>query len=180
MYLEPLIIIADYFKSLKWREAIYDLVFPIIFSTLITIRNIEGNPDVLSKELATLSTNLIAIIGILTGLSIAILTVASGNESGSFKKMRARKIDRNLSGKKDITLYQYFVMLLAYTIVTGSALLLYNIFLSILISDAKSIMVMQICFGLNLFLLSHIILLHIRNASNFYFSILSEDDDNKQ
>jgi len=175
IYKEPFLIVIDYFWSVKLKEVNYEIILPTVFSQICGLLFFQGKPNVLVTNLTSFSNSTVSVVGILTGLAIAVITVVAGSSDQKFAELKKRKEGRNIIGKKDITSYQYFLSLLSYTVVVGCFALLYNMFLPQIINDFSSLHLITYSFVFNAFLSLHIILVHIRNITNFYHILMSEE-----
>jgi hypothetical protein len=166
-------IVFEYFFTLKRNEAIYEIISPAIFSILITFISLSDERQELINSINTLSGSLLTIIGILTGLSIAVMTVVAGSDKGGIEKMKTKESERILHDRK-ISIYRHFLIVLSYSVIVGGIVILFNIFIPHILRYAKYIWVLKSVFCLNIFAISHIVLINIRSSTNFYMILFSD------
>lgn len=169
MYLDFLILIFDYFKSLNRRNVIFEWVLPLIIVALIIFLNIYNNYNFeIFFKFRELSLN---ILGVLLGISIAIITIlvtGGGKNLEQIKNIETTVI----INKKLISLYELLLINFSYTIVIEIFIILSCLVLPlftkfILLGNEIKIAL----YGLLVFLTTQILLVTIRNITDFYLIV---------
>ena len=78
MYLEFLILIFDYFKTLKFRTVLYEIVIPLIISGFAFYLLYTGKNTSMCNNFRD---NVLTLLGILLGFSITIITILTTGNS---------------------------------------------------------------------------------------------------
>ncbi len=169
LYLEFLFPILDYLKTLELREGTYDLGIPV-YVTLILYFNLAP----ITADQKSIIGSAIALLAILIGFSITSITVLSTSSGEAIKLLKEKKSKRMIS-KKPISLFQLlhigFTYALIIEILTLASILTFSVLLRCNVSS-------PLCSGLyffNIFLLIHIILINLRNTTNFYFVLFKSE-----
>jgi hypothetical protein len=113
-------------------------------------------------------SNLMTVIGILTGFSISIFTVFLTIDNENIREAKKESFGRKLFGK-EFSLYDTLLTGLAYIIIIQAILLIANFIFPVFvdIETEKS----KIFFSINIAISIHIILLLMRSVLDFYFII---------
>jgi hypothetical protein len=113
-------------------------------------------------------SNVMTVLGILTGFSISIFTVFLTIDNKNIREAKKESIDKKLFGK-EFSLYDTLLIGLAYIIIVQAVLLianfLYPIFIDIETEKNK------LFFSINIAVSIHIVLLLMRSVLDFYFII---------
>lgn len=164
-YLEFLHPIRDYFATLKINEIIFDIALPLIASSIFYIfLSVEIN----SEKIVTFVGYIINLLAILIGFSITSVTIISSESGNKFDALRQIDTDRLIGGRK-ISLHQLILINYIFVIIIEFIALIYNIFYYLLWISNCLVCHKRILLTLSIFLLLHIVLLNIRNITNFYF-----------
>lgn len=167
MYLEFFLLFLDYFKTLNKRVFIYEWVFPLIVSFILFFLNCRY--DLSSFKI--FKENSINILGVLLGFSIAIITIIT---TGSGKNIEGIKNEKTNFRKNNVNLSLYDLILINFTYsVILEILVLINCLLIPLLSNLFEInhRIKLIMYSTMVFLVLHILLLTMRNLTDFYLII---------
>lgn len=102
--LESSIIIFDYYQSLKGKEWIWEFIFPIITSIVITIIYYCNNT--ITPALHKLADLLPTTISILIGFSTMVTTLLITSESKRIEKLKETTVENKKIRKNNLTLYR--------------------------------------------------------------------------
>jgi len=141
----------------------------IIFCVLIGLSIYYfSNEQVLIKHSFDFHSNIMTVLGILTGFSISIFTVFLTIDNENIREAKKENFEKKIYGK-EISLYDTLLIGLAYAIIVQAILLianfLYPIFIDIETTKSK------LFFAINIAVSIHIILLLMRSVLDFYFII---------
>lgn len=167
MYIEFLLIISDYFKTINKKIIIYEWIIPLLISILCIVFGCYINLSFF-KEFKGISMN---ILGVLLGLSIAVITIIT---TGSGKNLEEIKnIQTSLKiGTKNISLYDLLLINFSYTVVAEILLIIFCL-LAPLISKIITLShnIKLTLYSFMIFIVIHILLITLRNITNFYLII---------
>jgi hypothetical protein len=164
-YLEFLYPITDYFRTLKWKEAYFELAFPLLIAILAYCLSITTfNFD----KLGSFIGYIINFLAILIGFSITAVTILSSESGRRFEMLQRTETKRNI-GKKPISTYQLILITFIYVILVEFFTLAYNLAYYLFLMNTLFQSYYRLIIGINIFLMFHVIMLNIRNITNFYF-----------
>lgn len=165
IYIEFLYPIMHYLKTLKNNEAAFDLGVPIIVGIVGYIIRYYYEYSILSTDAAGFFSTIITLLAILIGFTISSITIiATTHQKISIPTERS-------VGNTNLTLYQLMNTTFIYTLFAEFFTLVFNIaaVLSIAYNVSWAIDYVNLLILIDIVLITHIILLNIRNVTNFYF-----------
>lgn len=171
MYLEFLILICDYFRTLrnKFHYVLFEWIFPFTISLVcfFLIKNC------MVRNIATdfFSTG-VTLLGILIAFSITVLTILTTNSSSNIEEIKKTNTECKI-GKRIITLYELLLINLSYSVIVEILLLILNICLPLIWINfydggIKFFLVVDVL------LICHILFLILRNTTDFYFILFKK------
>jgi len=171
IYLEFLIPIKDYLTTLKIREAIFDWLIPLIITLLAYIFILRGSQY--TESLKQLNGYIISLLGILIGFSITSVTLLVTSSSKNIEELQETVASqRKIAGQK-INLYQLILINFTFVLMVEVFTLAINLIYALIDAASSKATNFWVFFCVaNIFLLSNIILLSIRNTTNIYFVFL--------
>lgn len=169
MYIEFFILILDYFRTLTRRVVIYEIVIPTV--TLICIflvLHFKGNVSYADE----LRNNLIALLGILIGFSITIITILITSTSGNIAAIQKRKTQHTIGSRK-VSVFDLLLVNFTYSVVVEIFLVVVLLIYPIILTnyDFPSV-VKKVVFSILFGIVIHILLLTIRNLTDFYLILM--------
>jgi hypothetical protein len=175
LYLEFLYPIRDYLKTLKLNEFLFDIGLPILIGTVVGYLIFEYNCSILTTSADSLFKTVITLLSILIGFTVSSITILTSTGHKLEQIQTKRKI-----GKTTINLYQLTNIIFIFTLFSEIITLVINLIAVIMISYGLNIIENNLneLLILDLVLLSHVLLLNIRNMSNFYFILHINKPDN--
>lgn len=166
MYLEFILLISDYIKTLDRRTLIYEWLLPIILSATIYFI-LQSGESVKSTE--AFKSSSISLLGILAGFSITIITILTTSHSRNLDEIKKKKTKVKI-GKEEISLYQLLLINFTYSVVVEAGLIIFCLLYPIILENFKiSSTTKYIGFSILAGLIVHVLLLTIRNLTSFYF-----------
>ena len=167
MYLEFLILISDYFQTLNRRLFIFEWLIPALFviSLYFLNRNMGLIPFKVFKE------NALDILGILLGFSIAIITIITTGSGKNLDEIK-NKTTQFTTNNKAVTLYELLLINFTYSVIVEIFIIIGCLTVPLisgffqLTINCKLILYLLLVFGI-----IHILLLTMRNLTDFYFII---------
>ena len=169
MYISFIHPLFDYFKTLKRQEFVYEWIIPIVIGIIFYLCLLGSIHSDIIKEFNGYIINFIAI---LIGFSITCVVILVGSESQNIKDLKEKDSERKLNNKP-VRLYQLILICYIYSIIIEIFTLVYVLMVILLvdpfINNQPSMTYKYFTIG-TFILLLHIILLTIRNITNFYFS----------
>jgi len=171
MYLEFFILIFDYYKTLKFRIVLYEIVIPILISCLLFFLLLNGKDTSICKGF---SDNALTLLGILLGFSITVITILTTGNSKNLLAIQTIETNYIIGGKK-VTLFDLLLVNFTYSVVIEIVLIIILLISPLLISNLvfsqfTKILVFAIFAGTVI----HILLLTMRNLTDFYLILMKK------
>lgn len=171
MYLEFFILISDYFKTLTKRIFLYELLIPIIVG-ITTYYYLQNGLD--PKICKKFGESSLTLLGVLLGFSITIITILTTGNSKNLVLIRSTETEYIIGGKK-ITLFDLLIINFTYSVVIEIILIIVLLLYPVFISNVEiPLLVKFIGFSLLSGLVIHILLLTMRNLTDFYLVLLKK------
>jgi len=175
MYFEWLIVLRDYFKTTKKNERRIEIISPIVVSLIVSI--IYWWLNLSSVALIHLRSILPPTISILIGFSMTGLTIIITSDNNAIRRIKNQFTKGRKIVRREITLYQWLVIMFIYTIIVEIFLLLFIFFSAFLIQVITfEVLAVVLLFVQVLFLL-HIFLVLLRNMAYIYFIFYNNTDE---
>lgn len=167
MYLEFLLVTADYFKTINRKIFIYEWVFPLLISILCIIFGCYINFENF-REFKESSIN---ILGVLLGFSIAVITIITTGSGNNLEEIKKKRTNIKIGGN-NISLYDLLLINFSYSVVI-EVLLIISCLLMPIISKVigLSYNAKLVLYSIMVFIVLHILLLTLRNITDFYLII---------
>lgn len=171
MYREFILLIIDYFKTIRCKTFTYEWVIPILigigaFSVTIT--------KYLQINYLVFVNSSINLLGVLLGFSIMVITVLTTSNNKNIENIKKIQTEYILYDK-NISLYRLLLINYSYLII-AEAIGLTNYFIVLLFVDHCSHLIKLIFFSVFTSMVIHILLLTIRNITDFYLIITKEEN----
>lgn len=170
MNLEFLLIIFDYFKSISRREFLLEIAVPFLIGLfafcMFDIPTIE-------KSFAAFSDKSVNLLGVLVGFSIAVITIFTTSSSNNIEEIKGKLTDIKIAGKV-ISIYDLLLLNLSYSVVVEIFILIFNLIYPLIPVVIHSDFGVKLAFATDIFIITHILFLTIRNITEFYFVLLKK------
>ncbi|MFE5321655.1 hypothetical protein ACFQ88_23405 [Paenibacillus sp. NPDC056579] len=167
VYGEWLVPVVDYYSILKSNERNYEIMIPLVVS-LITIISYHFWGDTL-RALLKLRDILPNALAILIGFTVSCITILVTSNSDSVKIMKETNTKDRYIRNSLISIFQWLFTNFVYILIIQVFLLAFIFFVSFILQFFKNSLVLHLALMIEVFLLLHILLLIIRNITNFYF-----------
>jgi len=169
LYTEFLLPIKHYFFTLTGKEAIFDLIIPSTLGILSFILGSWCDISINQTNSIEFIKTLITLLSILIGFSITSLTIIASTTELTGRLMTV-KTERKV-GNKILNLYQLMNITFIMAIFSEILTLILNLSAVLFISADVQYIInnINLIIVINIMLISHILLLNIRNVTNFYF-----------
>jgi len=164
-YFEFLLPIADYFKTLKFNEFIYEILVPFAVAVVVYFKLLC--PPFISG-ISEYFSSILTLLAILIGFSIASLTIFASNSSSNIEDLKEAMSERKIKGEK-ISLFRLIIITFIFALIMEFVGLIFNLSYGLLFKTGHFKNFIEEYYAINIFLLLHIFLLNIRNITNFYF-----------
>lgn len=173
MYSEFILLILDYFRTLNKRILIYEVIIPNLIGLLVFFLLKKQETFLLCNDFRK---STLPLLGVLVGFSITIITILTTGHSRNLEEIR-KKMTQFKIGSKQITLFQLLVINFTYSVVIEVFLIILDLIYpfisrSLDINDTIKI----VGFSVYVSLIIHILLLTIRNMTDFYFIITKKEN----
>jgi hypothetical protein len=173
IYGEWLVPIVDYFRTIKKKEATFEWIIPLVIAIIVSLTFYYlGNS---TKAVLALRNLLPSTLAILIGFSITCITVLISSSNNNIEKLKERKTIERFIGKELISIYQWVLIIFVYVLIVQIALLIFIFFAGFVLHIFNVSFFLIIALFIKTFLISHILLILIRNTTNFYFIFFKND-----
>jgi hypothetical protein len=171
MNLNFLIVIGDYWRIVgrDFRSLLADWVLPCLMALCGFYVFREGiSANIYDSYLS----NILTLLGVLIGFSIAVITILNTTESVSIQKLKDKKKKFLIKGKQ-VSLFNVLNINFIYSVIVEVILCISFISTPILNEYYKINLTLEsLLFALGLGLITHILMLIMRNLTNFYFALV--------
>ncbi len=165
MYLEFFILISDYLKTVTKRIFLFEWLFPFLFSLLIFYLLYTGKSISVAE---TFKNNSINLLGILVGFSITIITILTTGHSKNLEDIKKHLTKVKINGKQ-ISLYRLLLINFTYSVIIEAFLIIVFLTYPLINQNIQiSKPYKHLIFSTLICLVVHILLLTIRNLTDFY------------
>lgn len=165
-YLEWFIPVIDYYQTLRKEERNYEIVLPFIIAIIVT--GVYHSLGYTLPALLKLRDILPASLAILIGFSITCITILLSSNNGNVEDIKSKKTDRIISGK-EISIYQWILMMFVYVLLVQVFLLLMVFFTAFVLRVYSNCYFITGLLLIEVYLTLHILFILTRNITNFYF-----------
>lgn len=164
LYFDWLIPIIDYFRIIKIKEALFDIITPLILSIIVLILYLPTG--LVQDAISALSEILPNVLAILIGFSIsAIAIITTNNKEDYSKPVKDRFID-----KEPVTIYRYLLIIMIFTLIQEIITLLLIFFVCFFRGIYCNIIIDSIVLGLYVYLILNIFAVLLRSIIYLYAS----------
>lgn len=177
IYGEWLVPIVDYHKTLKSSERNYEIVLPIIIAAIVTVS--YHHMEYTLPALLKLRDVLPAALAILIGFSITCITILISSNNSNIEDIKARFADKRWVDSKQVTIYQWFLIMFIYVLLVQIFLLLIVFFTAFILRVYSNCYFMTALLFAEVYFTLHILLLLTRNITNFYFVFFKNTTNNE-
>lgn len=162
MYFEFFFIISDYIKTINKRIIFYEWGIPIVVAAIIYkfTFQIECLKNFISSS--------IGIIGVLLCFSIAAITIITTGSSKNLEEIKSKETNIKINGNK-ISLYRLILINFSYSVIIEVILILFSLLQPLLVCLKETYLIFY--YLLIMVGTFHILLLTLRNVSDFYLII---------
>ena len=165
MYLEFFILISDYLKTITKRIFLFEWILPLILSISIFFLLYYGKTLGVADAFKNNSINL---LGILVGFSITIITILTTGQSRNLEEIKKTKT-KTIINNKPISLYRLLLINFTYSVVIEVFLIIIFLTYPLINQNIEiSRLFKLVVFSTLVFMIIHILLLTIRNLTDFY------------
>lgn len=171
MYIEFILLFIDYFRTLKRRNFIFEIIIPFIAGVIICTSLILMKSQI---NFTDYKSNLVSLIGVLIGFSITAITLLITSNNSNIENLKSKDTEYQI-GKNKVSLFDLLIINFSYLIILEVFLIIGVLFLPTLTGLLRlKYLTKTILFSINAFLTIHLLLLNIRNICDLYFILLSK------
>lgn len=167
MYLEFLLLFFDYYKTLTRRVVIFEWIIPFVICLSLFCLNCKND----FSAYKVFKDSAVNVLGVLLGFSIAIITIVTTGSGKNIEEIK--KIETNfIKNNKKVTLFNLILINFTYSVVLEIVVII-SCLLMPLISNLFKVgcNLRLILYSLMVFLVIHILLVTLRNLTDFYLII---------
>ncbi len=170
MYIDYILIFIDYLRTLRKRNAIFEILLPIITSFWIAYLIIRKGFIINYVEVID---KIINVEGVLVGFSITTITFLTTASNDKITELKNKPTDKFLSGK-NLSLFDIMIINYTYMLILQIIILIVSLFLPSFIGLWNiSYTTKVILFTFLMCLVLHNFLILIRNVSDIYFVLIN-------
>ncbi len=171
MYLEFFILIFDYFKTLKLRTILYEVVIPLIISSFAFYLLYTGKDTSMCNNFRD---NVLTLLGILLGFSITIITILTTGNSKNLGAIQDKETKHVIGGKK-VSLFDLLLINFTYSVVLEIILIIVLLLQPLIFANFSFSMIFKtIGFATLSGAVVHVLLLTMRNLTDFYLILMKK------
>jgi hypothetical protein len=169
MYLEFLLLIADYFRTVSKRIFFFEWLFPFCIGIGSFVLLYFGSS---TSATSVFKDNAINMLGILVGFSIMVITILTTGQGQNLDEIKNKKTDIKIN-KEQITLFRLLLINFTYSVIIEICLIIVCLIYPLLIANTElNANLKYIGFSILVFLILHIMLLNMRNLTDFYLILI--------
>lgn len=169
MYLEFLLLIADYYRTVSKRIFFFEWLIPFLTGIGVFLLLFFGSS---TSATIVFKDNAINLLGILVGFSITIITILTTGQGQNLNEIKNKETKIEINNKK-ITLFRLLLINFTYSVIIEVALIITCLIYPLLIDNIDfSKNIKYVGFSILVFLILHIMLLTMRNLSDFYLILV--------
>jgi len=169
--IEFILLVIDYFRTIKKRDFVLEWAVPFIFGIVIFQVNIGNNK--VDELLKLISGNITSLLGVLIGFSVAVITILVTTNSKNIDEIKATETEYTIGNKKQ-TLFDLLLINYTYSVVIEVFLTIFNLIIPNIAAISLNHSTLNTLNTIDIFLTCHILLLTIRNTTNFYFILIKK------
>lgn len=169
MYLEFVLLIADYFRTISKRIFYFEWLFPFIIGIGIFLLLLFGSS---TSATFIFKDNAINLLGILVGFSITVITILTTGQGQNLDEIKEKKTNIKINNDF-ITLFRLLLINFTYSVIMEVALIIVCLIYPLFTDNIRiSANIKYVGFSVLVFLIVHIMLLTIRNLTDFYLILI--------
>ena len=169
MYLDFILLVVDYFRTISRRIFFFEWLIPFLVSIGVFTLLFYGNSV---SATIVFKNNVINLLGILVGFSITIITILTTGQGQNLDRIKNTKPNIKISNNK-ITLFRLLLINFTYSVIIEIGLIIVCLIYPLLLGNLEiNICLKYIGFSILVFLILHIMLLTIRNLTDFYLILI--------
>ena len=172
LYLEFLIPVKDYLFTLKLKEFIFDWAIPVMLAILAYIFILK--PATFTKETNDFAGQILSVLGVLLGFSIASVTLLLTSTSQTIEQLKNTLAEGRKIGGMPISVYQLTLItfnILLFAEISGTLInLMYGLVASVDTDFREASW--KAFYAFDCFLITQVLALNIRNTTNMYMVFL--------
>lgn len=165
MYLEFFLLITDYFRTISKRIFLFEWVLPLLIGIGVFLSLYLGatsNVTTLFKD------NAINLMGILVGFSITIITILTTSQGTNIDLIKETLTEIKINNKT-ISLYRLLLINFTYSVIIEIGIIIVCLIYPFIIGSIEiNPIVKYVGFSILVVFIMHIMLLTIRNLTDFY------------
>ena len=167
MYIEFLLITGDYFKTINKKIFVYEWIFPILITFLCAYLGCILSFEIFEK----FKESSINILGVLLGFSIAVITIITTGSGKNLEEIKKIKTNIVIGGTK-ISLYDLLLINFTYSVILEVLLIISCLTMPLINKIIFFSFDLKLFFySMMVFIVLHILLLTLRNITDFYLII---------
>lgn len=169
MYLEFILLISDYYRTISKRIFLYEWLLPFIIGIGIFLLLYFGSS---TSATTVFKDNAINLLGILVGFSITIITILTTGQGQNLDEIKNKETKIEIN-KQKITLFRLLLINFTYSVVIEIGLIIICLIYPLLIDNIEiDTNLKYFGFSTLVFLILHIMLLTMRNLTDFYLILV--------
>jgi hypothetical protein len=171
MYLEFIYSISDYYKTLDKKSVIFEIILPfIIGGCIFYLLFFKGN----LSHVHDYRDNVLTLLGVLVGFSITIITILTTGTSRNITLIQQRVTSLTMSGNP-LSLFDVLLINFTYSVIIEVLLIVAHLIYPFILTNYEfPLWVKVLVFSILFSTVIHVLLLTIRNMTNFYFILIKK------
>ncbi|WP_439695080.1 hypothetical protein ACFGVS_18395 [Mucilaginibacter sp. AW1-7] len=164
-----LLVFIEYFRTTNTKALLLNLAIAALICFGVFWL---PNPDSLIKLIEQFINNSTSVLSLLVGFTVAMFTLLITASNPNIDEIKSTPTDYILYDER-VSIYKMLLIKMVYIILIESILLLFNLLYPFFFESSTKLG--KIFFGIDAFLLTHIILANINNTVDLYFVLTKKN-----
>ena len=164
-----LLVFIEYFKTTNTKALLLNLAIAALICLGVFWL---PKPDTLTKLIEQFINNSTSVLSLLVGFTVAMFTLLITASNPNIDEIKSSLTEYTLYNEK-VSIYKMLLIKMVYIILIESVLLLFNLLYPFFFEPSAKLG--KVFFGIDAFLLTHIILANINNTVDLYFVLTKKN-----
>lgn len=171
-YTEWLVLIVDYYASLRNNDRVFEVLLPGVVAVICT--SIYSKLGMVFVALDGMAELLPTADSVLIGFTVLLITLLLTSNGNSIDKLRGITLEKQLHGKK-IDLFQGLHIQFSHSLLSEIELLIYILAYLFFKGCGMEIWIACVFLSVEIYLTLNVLMSIIRGITNIYFSFYKKD-----
>lgn len=174
MYLEFIAVFIDYARFVNKKSLFFEIITPTLIGIVCFAFFFRFG---LPEALLNFNDSVVKLFSVLAGFSTTIITILSTGNSVFLKRMKIHE-PINIDSSGDFSVYRYLMANYTYSIIIELFTILTVLFVPFILEHIELPFIVKIMvYSLFITCVTHVLLLTIRNITDFYLIVTANQSD---